>query len=249
MHFLEPHKLDYVFILEELPEIYTHEFSKYLDRAKSLVDLPSYSIHLLNDVSKALSNLFEHRFGDYLLPLDNPRSLRSEFNGHAELLYRNLGTLSELNFELRDYQYFGVLALASISEALFFDAYLPSKQFPEDWAREDEVLSCLSQTVEAVSFGEAVHPSRSPLTKKIRTEIAKKGSDKRHEPARKIKNQFIRSYTQNKSGLSKRQSAKDFYRELSGEDKRILCPSLVEENAVRTLQDYLRAYKKQITPP
>ena len=252
MNLTEPEKLDYVFVLEELPEIYSYEFSKYLDRAKALIDLPTHEIHLLNEVASSLSKIFDQRFGDFLLPLDNPKSLRKDFLSFAELLYRNLDTLEQLDFGLKDYQYFGVLALIDMTEALFFDNFLPSKKFEEDWGREDEVLSALCSAIESVSYGETLHPRRSSLTSKINSEIsnrAKKGSDKRHEPARKIKIQFIRDYDKQKPPLSKRKSAKEFFKNLNNEDKRILCPSLVEENAVRTLLDYFRAYKNKISKP
>ena len=250
MNIMDSEKLDYVFVLEELPQIYSYQFANYLDRAKALVDLPPYEIHLLNDVASTLSKILEQQFGNYLLPLDNPKSLRKNFLSFAELLYKNPDTLNLLDFGLKNYQYFGILALIDMSQALFFDSFLPSKQFEEDWAREDEVLSALCSAVEAVSYGETLHPSRLQLGHKDSSVIsrwAKKGSDKRHEPARKIKIRFIRAYDKQKPPISKRKSAKEFFKNLSNEDKRILCPSLVEENAVRTLLDYLRAYENKIS--
>lgn len=252
MNLTDSDKLDYVFVLDELPEIYSHEFSRYLARAKALINLPSYEIHLLNDVASTLSKIFDQRFGNYTLPIDNPKSLRKDFLGFAELLYRNPDTFELLNFGLKDYQYFGILALIDMTQALLFSSYLPHKRYEEEWGLEDEVLSALCSSIEAISYGETLHPSRLMLENKSRSVIstwAKKGSDKRHEPARKIKIRFIRAYDQNKLHLSKRKSAKDFFNKLSDEDKRILCPSLIEENAVRTLLDHLRDYEKKITPP
>ena len=66
-----------------------------------------------------------------------------------------------------------------------------------------------------------------------------KASEERHSRAVKIKHEFYNLYikeNENKK-IGKRTIAKQYYRSLPDEKKRIICPSLMEENAVRSLVD------------
>lgn len=251
MRLYDSDKLDYVYLLDELPAIYEKQFGLIVGRAKTLVNLPNDAIHLLNDVTSSLDQLVSQELSDYYKPRNESGSRRDNFFSRAELLYKNLGILAQLNFKLSDSQYFGILALSTVNEAIFLDAYMPEKQHQLDWGKEDEVLVCLTAATEAICFGEALAPIRSSFSSIIASEVkrrAQRGADKRYESIRKLKNNFLRHRDKEELTISNARSARNYYRSLNEDEKRTVCPTLIERNAVRTLTEHLRKYQKKILP-
>jgi hypothetical protein len=66
------------------------------------------------------------------------------------------------------------------------------------------------------------------------SERNRKSANAGHRPRDEIKQAFVHSFIKN-DGNNKSEAARKYYRSLSREDKRILCPSLIKENATRTL--------------
>jgi hypothetical protein len=251
MRFDENTKLDYVLLLDELPTLYEERFQMIVHRASTLVNLPENNIHLFNDAASSLFSLFSTELSDHYKPTKEHGNLDNNFFSNAEFLYKNLGLLARLNFNLSDSQYFGLLALSMVDEAMFLEANMPTKQHQYDWGQEDEVLVCLTSAIEAVCFGEALAPISSSFSSTIEAEVkrrAQRGSDKRYEPIRKLKNNFLRYLDNQEVKVSNAQSARNYYRSLQEDEKRILCPTLLETNVIRTLTDHLREYQKKITP-
>ncbi len=244
MRFFEPSKLDYVLILDESPNLYEDHFRLVVQRASRLVNLPAHNIHLFNEASSALLDLFHKEFSEY-------KSDQNIKSSTPRLIYQNLGILAKLNFNLSDAQYFGLLALSMVDEAILIENYMTPKLNQYDWGMEDEVLLCLTSATEATCFGEALEPLKSSFSSSIESEVkrrAQRGANKRYEPIRKIKNNFLRVFDKNAQKKSKAQVARNYFRSLSEDEKKILCPTLIEANAVRTLTEHLREYRKKISP-
>jgi hypothetical protein len=244
-------KLDYVLFMDELPSLYDERFQMIVSRAANLINLSSTNIHFINDASLSLSNLIDDEFSDYFKPIDEPDSKRDQNYSTPNLLYQNLSVLSKLDLNFTDSEYFGILALSLVDQAIQMESVFPLKEHQYDWGREDEVLIYLTEAVEATCFGEALNSINSSFSSTIASEIKRrnqKGPDKRFEPNRKIKNNFLRYIDNKEHKVSNAQAARSYFQSLCEKDKRILCHTLIEANAVRTLTDYLRDYKKKISP-
>jgi len=244
-------KLDYVLLMDELPSLYDERFQMIVSRAANLINLPSTNIHFLNDASLSISNLIDDEFSDYFKPIDEPDSKRDKNYSTPNLLYQNLSVLSKLDFNFTDSEYFGILALSLVDQAIQIESIIPLKEHQYDWGREDEVLIYLTEAIEATCFGEALSSINSSFSSTLASEIkrrAQKGANKRFGPIRKIKNKFLRCIDKKDQKVSNAQSARNYFRSLTDKDKRTLCPSMIEANAVRTLTDHLRDYQKKVSP-
>jgi len=241
-------KLDHVYLLGALPSSYSHQFEHLVIRAKALIKSPGYFIHDLNDALAKLDHLLCSEFNDYYLDLSNPKSLSNNFFSHAELLYKNLDTIKIPSNEFTWCQLFGILAIAEIENTIQFEYFISPSCKEEQEALDDETLSGLIAATEAVCYGEALEPNRSPfnaLVKAERSKAAQANSNKRHNPSRKIKDKFIRYFHEQTSPISKAQTARNFYDTLSDEQKRVLCPTNIRSNAVRTLMEYLKKFERK----
>lgn len=151
-------------------------------------------------------------------------------------------------------EYCAIIALAILSDAINeLDEIdrMPKASRMRD-AKWFNYSDLLASATAALIFGEGLRS-----TSNTGTDDSKRRNDKRvlslqghsaaiarHKPRSRIKTQFIK-FCQAGTYASKAEAARSFYRSLEEEEKRILCPSLVERNAVRTLTSII----KHVTVP
>lgn len=159
-------------------------------------------------------------------------------------------------------KYFAILALARIGQATSVEKVKYSNLgFTEQDIKNrnlDLIAEYLADAEEAMDFADSIiefneikKATKKETADNARKEIAKKQS----ESDREAENQRFLEHTRIKNGFiphwekgnfeSKKQAAGTYYENLSKENKKILCPSLISENAVRTLLTHLRRHERQ----
>ncbi len=147
--------------------------------------------------------------------------------------------LEKINWE----EIFSTLALCAISYALrtkkeiLEDEPIPSKYDN----RLHNFAAHISEANESILYAKLVSKNKQ-TEDKIKLALSQRNriaANVKHAPAKELKEGYC-DFAAGNPNLSRAESARRYYRELSESQKEILCPSRIEANAVRTLTEYLR---------
>jgi hypothetical protein len=154
-------------------------------------------------------------------------------------------------------EYFATLTLAYIGNMVVCQQEALTPQYSGELDTASNVNECASHSctraTEALAIAEALTsaspttspaPAGSKLPTALRVQYA---AITRWSRSNKIKEEFVLFYYAGKYH-SVAEAARIYYENLSAADRRILCPSGVKKNAVRTLQEKIKAHKRSTDP-
>lgn len=250
----------------ECPQLFNYQFNLIAEKARYL--LKDRSIFEIQNELKTIDRIINTS------TLDSFHSWIKETGGEemmvfdtpvTHLKYYMNNDAPDLSISIDEAlwpEYFAILALAFIGNAKSVEKIkYPYLGFTEEYienSSRDMIIEYLSDAEEAVDFADSIikfenikDKIKNETKEKTIREINRKQSENNRGAANtrflsntKIKSSFI-AYWQDGNFKSKNEAARQYYEDLSDEEKRILCPTLILDNAVRTLVTHLRRYERQ----
>jgi len=237
----------------EMPEDYKFEFVNVVERAKRLLGRWDYHElkEQIDDINWLIFKLDLERRNPtgesgVVDPGEKDATIPSLIRNHIDEIELNQDT------DFSWSQYFGLLALGIIGEALATIHVVENYEVDDmRGALPAKMGSAAIDAVEAVSFGEAfldaerretsIEAHIELKTKKSISLRNSKAAIQSHSKINKLKQDFIQFYLSGEH-QSRAEAARRFLMRSSEERRSLLVPT----NAVRTLTDALRAYEKQL---
>ena len=247
----------------ECPKLFNDQFNEIAERARSLLKNSDN-----NEIEKGLRKI-DRIIHSIELDINNTWIMKA--GGRDVMVFDN--SVTYLRYHMNNYDnsdprysidniqwpgYFAILALALIGQAKSIERinhpYLGFTEEHIENSNRDLIIDCLADSTEAMDYADSlikIENIKKETAENAVQEINKKQSYRNRKAANKrfldnvrIKNEFV-PYFKNGDFKSRNKAAEQYYESLSVNEKSILCPTVILENAVRTLLAHLRRDERQ----